>query len=312
MDAGAGDGAPVPVRVWHPSLTPGGPLLTGCGRFPLVALVHGQCLADEDPHLHWNEIANSLARSGYVVMAPNLGGGVDFDSAADMARLSATVQWVLAGSPYSEVIHPGEIGMAGHSYGGLLAMRYALRPQHPPVAVIAILGSAVSEDTPTLDRLREAFAGPRLFCWGGADVFGQIAERNWAEAAGTGHAVRFGRANHWDFFPTDPPTPCAEGLVERGPCTHTSRLTRDVVTVFFGKYLHAHLGTLPPGHLPASLIPPRLELTWWQRLFYGLGHLNAFARLRRPWLWWLQRVVCAGESRWHITFPEQAGSAFFP
>lgn len=303
-DHEAGDGPPVDVRVWYPAATSSGPPLTGCGLFPLVLLVHGQCAPDAAPHLHWESIAISLARSGYVVAAPNLGGLIHFDSATNLGQVRDTVAWIVHQSPYAPVVHRWEIGVAGHSYGGLLAMRYALGASFPPVSTVAVLGSAVSEDVPTLDALRARFTGFRLFCWGGGDTFGQIPDRDWSAAAGPGHAVRFTEAGHWDVFPPIPPTPCATGFNERGPCDHTWRLTTDVLTMFFGRYLHPHLGSLPPDHIPPSLIPPPLALTPAQVPF-AANHLRGFADMGDD-------ADCAGTSRWRTSFTPDIGAATFP
>ena len=166
-DFGPPDGAPMQIRVWFPSFTSGGSVLRECGRFPLVVLVNGQCQTDTNPHLHSGPIATSLGRSGYIVAAPNFGGAIDFNSQTDFSLLDAAVQWMRGTSPFAPVVFPWEVGIAGHSYGGLLAMRYALRATIPPVSTIAILGSAVSEDTTNLDLLRTRFTGFRLFCWAG-------------------------------------------------------------------------------------------------------------------------------------------------
>ena len=83
----------------------------------------------------------------------------------------------------------------------LHAMRYPLSSLMPPVSTVTVLGSAVSEDVATLDALRNGFTGFRLFCWGGSDTFGQIHDRDWSQAGGPGHAVRFTQASHWDLFP---------------------------------------------------------------------------------------------------------------
>jgi acetyl esterase/lipase len=299
------DGAPIDVRVWFPSATPGGTLLRDHGRFPLVALVNGQCPQETTPHLHWGPIATSLARSGYIVAAPNFGGGIDFRSPTSFDWLESSVQWVRATSPFSSVTFPGEIGVAGHSYGGLLAIRFALRATLPPVSTIAVLGSAVSEDVEHLDLLRDRFVSFRLFCWGGGDLFGQVPDRDWAAAAGPGHAVRIGQAGHWDCFPPSPPTPCATGVFERGPCADTWKLTTDVVTTFFGKYLHPHLGSLPPNHMPSSLIPPPLDLTP-EQVPFAEGHLAAFRELDDD------DTECTGDTRWRTSFPPETGGTTFP
>jgi hypothetical protein len=304
-DFGPSDGAPADVRVWFPSASSGGPLLRDHGRFPLVVLVHGQCRQDERHHLHWGPIATSLARSGYIVAAPAFGPEIHFADPAAFDRLESSVQWMRGRSPFASVTFPGEIGVAGHSYGGLLAMRYALFASLPPVSTLAVLGSALGEDVEHLDLLRDRFVGFRLFCWGGEDIFGQVPDRDWSAAAGPGHGVRFGEANHWDFFPPSPPTPCATGIGERGPCADTWRLTTDILTVFFGKYLHPHLGPLPPTHLPNTLIPPPLDLTP-EQIPFAEGHLEAFRQLDD------ERTECSGSSRWRTTSVPQTGATTFP
>jgi hypothetical protein len=182
-------------------------------------------------------------------------------------------------------------------------MRYALRATTPPVSTIAVLSSAVGEDVEYLDLMRDRFVGFRLFCWGGADTFGQVPDRDWAAAAGPGHAVRFSEASHWDCFPS--PTPCATGLSERGPCADTWKLTTDLVTMFFGKYLHPHLGSLPINHLPSSLIPPPLSLTP-EQIPFAEGHLEAFENLDDD------ETACSGNSRWRTSFPPESGATTFP
>lgn len=304
VDVTVAQGAPLETRLWYPARS-GGSMLRGCGRFPLVVLVHGQCVTDQAPHRHWEAIGVSLARSGYVVAAPNFGGGIDFHSDAVAASIDATVRWARDASPAAPIVFPYEIGIAGHSYGGLAAIRYAVRASMPAVSTVAVLGSAISEDVENVDLLRQRFSGARLFAFGGADIFGQVPDRDWSAAAGRGHAVRFTTANHWDCFPPIPPTPCATGFAERGSCDHTWRMTTDVVTVFFGKYLHPHLGSLPPDHLPDSLIPPRLHPTP-EQAPYASGHLQGFADLGD------QAGDCGGTSRWRTSFIGSPGSTTFP
>src|SRR5690606_21136008 len=69
-------GAPTPVQVYFPSLdgaAASAPPLEGCGRYPLIVFVHGQC-SDPDHYRKWTHLPAALARSGYVVAVPNLHG----------------------------------------------------------------------------------------------------------------------------------------------------------------------------------------------------------------------------------------------
>jgi acetyl esterase/lipase len=58
------DRSPVPRRRTRP-------ILSGCGRYPLVVFLHGQ-RNDVDHYLVWDLVAAQLARSGFVVAVPEL------------------------------------------------------------------------------------------------------------------------------------------------------------------------------------------------------------------------------------------------
>ena len=75
--------------------------------------------------------------------------------------------------------------------------------------------------------------------------------------------------------------------------------------MFFGKYLHPHLGSVPLNHPPSSLIPPPLELTPAQVPF-ATGHLQGFSALDD------NDTECGGDSRWRTNFTTETGSASFP
>jgi hypothetical protein len=69
-DYSAADGAPANLRVFFPSLdgaAHAAPILDGCGRYPLVLFVHGDC-HENNPnvyhYLQWFYPQAQLARSG--------------------------------------------------------------------------------------------------------------------------------------------------------------------------------------------------------------------------------------------------------
>jgi hypothetical protein len=72
---GAADGAPAPLRVFFPSADwPDSEvlMLEGCGRYPVILFAHGQCDGDDHPYQRWFRLPAQLARSGYVVVVPEL------------------------------------------------------------------------------------------------------------------------------------------------------------------------------------------------------------------------------------------------
>src|SRR5262249_54964160 len=69
------EGAPVPLRVFFPSLDGSvfsAPILDGCGRYPVILFAHGACPTDVEHYKKWFQLPAELARSGYVVVVPEL------------------------------------------------------------------------------------------------------------------------------------------------------------------------------------------------------------------------------------------------
>ena len=67
--------APAALRVLsqHRELPPDAPLLTCLGRYPLVLFLHGQCPQSPPNYQSWFRLPATLARSGFVVVVPDLG-----------------------------------------------------------------------------------------------------------------------------------------------------------------------------------------------------------------------------------------------
>lgn len=98
------------------------------GPFPLMIFAHGHTVSD--PGRAYSALLQSWASAGYVVAAPTfplsstrLPGGL-----ADLASQPADVSFVLSqllglsatsGTPYAGVIDPDQVGVAGHSLGGM-------------------------------------------------------------------------------------------------------------------------------------------------------------------------------------------------
>jgi pimeloyl-ACP methyl ester carboxylesterase len=275
------DGAPFPCRVFFPSLDGAvfyAPILEGCGRYPLILFAHGNC--DETEHYKkWYELPAQLARSGYVVAAPELpdtaaGVGPWSEPHADMGRLAALLAWMRDGWEHSSVLQPApSTGIVGHSYGALLAARFAAVN---PISAYASLSGVWSEWPGTPPRPINVLTIPKLFTWGSGigDIFAALDGGPWDALTVPKHRAVFADAGHWDYLPA------GRSICEnqRGSCTLVTALANDLVATFFGKYLPPELWPDLGTDVPDSLVPPPLVLTEEQQFFAG-GHLFGFQQI---------------------------------
>lgn len=271
-------GPPTPLRIFYPSLdgsVAGADVLAGCGRYPLIAFCHGNC-AEAEHYKRWYEIAATLARCGYVVVVPHLPGigagshpsGAD----TDLELLTDSLRWVRTTWLHRDVLLPDE-GIVGHSFGALLAGRYAAGAPAPVAAYASLSGEWHDWSGPP--RPIDSLTMPRAFFQGSGELTQPLPDSMWARLPPQKHRVTFRDAGHWDYLPPGR-TSCEQ---DRGPCDLVRWLTADLLVTFFGRYLPPeHWGTLP-GKIPASLVPPPVSLTPEQE-FYGGSHLGSFARLR--------------------------------
>lgn len=272
--------APVPCRVFFPSLDGSvhtAPILEGCARYPLIAFTHGHC-SEAEHFKKWFELPASLARSGMVVVVPKLAGieggvGPFNDDHPDIATLAAVLEWMREGWEHSATLmpHPAT-GAVGHSYGGLLAGRFAAEGR---VAAYASLSAAWQEWPSVPPSPLPSITVPKLFVWGGAwDFVATLGAGEWNALSRPKHKVVFGDGGHWDYLRAGRST--CEG--QRGPCTLTPSVAVDFVVTFFAKYLSPELWPHLDTGIPESLLPPRFDRTWEQE-FYAGSHLMSWQRL---------------------------------
>ncbi len=279
---GPDDGAPVPLRIFFPSLDGSvetAPILAGCGRYPLVVLAHGHCIGDPENHRSWFVVPAMLARSGYVVVVPHLAGitsGTSPSTSAhpDLATLDAVVAWARTGWEHRAVLlPPPATGVIGHSFGAMLGARFAV--DHPVAAYAGLSGTWQDwfGDAPFPLPLLTV---PSLLTWGSAgDSFTRLSDAQWAATARPRHRVVLEGAMHWDYLGTHAP-PCA-----RTPtCPGVGSAVADLLVMFFARYLPPELATNLAFEVPATLEPPdRLDLTPEQEFFAG-GFLGGWAALQ--------------------------------
>jgi pimeloyl-ACP methyl ester carboxylesterase len=278
---GPPDGAPVPLRIFFPSLDGAvetAPLLAGCGHYPLIVFCHGHCQGDTNHYRRWFRLPAQLARSGYVVVVPHLAGiaGGQSPSVAahpDLPTLDAVVTWARSGWEHAEVLMPPPAtGVVGHSYGAMLGARYA--SNHRVTAYAGLSGGWGDWFGDALKPLR-LLGIPNFLTWGGpSDLFTQLSETEWNQIRTPRHRAVFAKGEHWDYLaPTT--VPCGSGI---GVCPRIGPATDDLVTMFFGRYLPPELATDLPARVPSSLVPPPLVLTPEQEFFAG-SFLTGYAGL---------------------------------
>ncbi|HEX6032256.1 MAG TPA: alpha/beta fold hydrolase, partial [Tepidiformaceae bacterium] len=235
-DLGTADGAPGPVRVFFPSLDGAvfdAPILEGCSRYPLVIFCHGHCSQDAEHYKKWFEIPAELARSGYVVavpLLPQVGGGTHPSGAdGDLALLGALAAWMRTGWEHAAVLLPEPAtGVFGHSFGALLAGRFAASGN---VAAYASL-SGVWQDWPDSNRPIQSLRIPKLFTWGDdlLDLFASLDSGGlWGTIPVTKHKAVFAGAAHWDYLRAGR-TACATA---RGDCDLVRLVASDLLCTFF-------------------------------------------------------------------------------
>ncbi|HET9720416.1 MAG TPA: CocE/NonD family hydrolase [Solirubrobacteraceae bacterium] len=103
----------------------------GTGPFPLVVFAHGFDITPKP----YAALLEAWARSGFIVAAPTFprtspgapGGLDESDILNQPGDLSAVITWLLgrsrqAGTPWSGLLEPGAVAVAGQSDGGITAL----------------------------------------------------------------------------------------------------------------------------------------------------------------------------------------------
>lgn len=269
---------PSPCRVFYPSLDGAvwsAQPLDGCGRYPLILFLHGNC--DESEHYKkWYELPGQLARCGYVVVVPELpstgGGNYPWDDVTDLRRIANLISWLQGMSPYKYMLLPSRTGVVGHSWGALLGARI---PAQMTVSAYASVNGGWGEHPNTIAALGSLMM-PTLHCWGTgmSDAFAQLNPGHLNALATPNHTVSFRDAEHWDCLPAGRTT-CQRW---RGTCSLVGQLVGDIVCTFFGKYLPPEQWPQLRAQIPDTLIAPPMNLTFEQEIFAG-GHLRSLIRI---------------------------------
>jgi len=277
----AGGALSTACRVFFPSLdgaVDSAPLLEGCGLYPLIVLVHGSCPSDTEHYKKWFVLPVGLARSGYVVVVPELPGTAagdlpSSDPSPDLDLLTNVLTWMRTGWEHSScLLPPPHTGIIGHSYGALLGARLAAGSAVSAYASLSGVWHAWPSSSP---RPIQTLTVPKLFAWGAGveDFEAPLTGTGWTSLSTPKHSVAFDNGDHWSYgLSSSKCSPTSAGL-----CGHVANRTMDIVEAFFGKYLAPEhwpqLLTTVPNHL---IIHTPLVLTHEQEFFVG-GHLMSMS-----------------------------------
>lgn len=288
-----------PVRVWYPSLD-GSPqhaeILRGCGRYPLVILAHGSCPQDEDHYQKWFELPAVLARSGYVVVVPELNLSAPSGNQGEQRLIGQLATWARSRWEHRSLLMPAPAtALVGHSWGAGLLGHVAANAPGSYAAYVSLSGVEVPGEVHRSPM-------PTLFAWGGdlgLEVLGvQISQ--WEQLAAPAHVAEFHDAGHWDYLGAGR-SACDEvnGRPQRGTCSLTPLLAADLVACFLTRYLRPEgvpfvsWGPFDFFVIDRSLRPPSYYphyLTTEQQFFAG-GHLAAWRAVP-------SRADCGVTLRW--------------
>lgn len=268
----------VPLRILYPTTSnlfpENAPIVTGCGRFPLVVFARGQCQGADDASLTpwWVDTLIPLARSGFVVAIPEYAPN-DALEAADV--LNEVLAWMYTNWIYRPSLS-SRVGFAGHSTGAGVAA-YALQNLTvpvQPVAFAALAGRYAPELVPPgvspMEYLLGGFGAlPALFMNGDYDAGYPFSDmKTTIEKVITGlayddadaldvptlngpvHLAELVALGHYDFV-----RPGVACLGAAG-CEHLWRFSGDLLATFFSTYLGLpQLASL----LSPALTPPAAD-----------------------------------------------------
>jgi len=302
------DGAPREMAIYYPSsrLFPPAPMLRLCGtpipeRWPIALFLHGMppagvSLQSKDAyHQRFFRIAITLARSGFVVVAPLHTAFLPTPelTPAMIDAAKRDIEWIRTGWHWAPWVRPRgtPISAMGHSYGAIQAARIAIG--WPEVGALVALSGPFLEpnDAPQI------FANircPSLFMFSGQEDFEQVetntsgSPNNFWRTIPADHYAAIFQGRHFDYL-----EPSQSGSAPRGPCTLIGRLAAELSTLFLATTLR------PLTFVPTSLRKPQVSLTEAQQ---NLA-VQYMTTIDRPWgdpcriqLKW--KVQGSQDSRW--------------
>jgi pimeloyl-ACP methyl ester carboxylesterase len=266
------DGAPRNLSIYYPAATfRAPPVLRLCiARWPVVLFLHGMPPIQGRPtspwRRAWHRLPGIIARCGYVVVVPDHNPQlIESDPGRAVADAMADIEWVRHQWSDAEWVdkRPTSTVIAGHSYGALIAARFAAAHQ---VGALVSLSGPYGLDGRSRAAL-QAVTAPSFFMWGKG--FGpppteseDLDEQGfWSHLTQDRYAAVF-QGEHFDYVEASD-----AGGAPRGPCAHIGGAAGDLAALFIA----ANIASLT--RVGVDLRKPQVQLTPQQEIYAG-GHLN--------------------------------------
>ena len=256
---------------------------SGLRKISLVVFLHGNCPNAAEHYKDWLLLPAQLARSGYIVVVPHLplvSSGVipTEEDNTDVSLVESILQWVRTEwGQQDQVAPPPATGLAGHSFGALLAGRLASRV--PALAFVSLSGVWTSWDG-LLPHPLSVLNLPALLMWGtpddGQELHAVLNVNNaflWNNIPPPKHRLVFANGHHWDYLPVDQ-IQCKQ---TPGDCRLIKSLAADFIALFLARYMRPPASSNPPD-IPASLEKVEHALTQEQDFFAG-AHLTGLSAI---------------------------------
>jgi dienelactone hydrolase len=268
-DLGPDDGAPRSARIFFPSVD-GSPaharLVKSClARWPVVLFLHGQpperLLQEPDYHHRWRDLPATLARSGYVVVVPDLGTPTQVINDPEPLRdaMIALLEWVRTDWTEARWVHREQAAVVGHSLGGVLASHVAAA--HTDIQAMVSLSGDFANGGP-LDQVQV----PSLFMWAEGLIFEDLdITGHWQDLSMERYGAVYA-GEHFDYLHASD----AGAGTRRGACALVAPAAGDLTALFLTLFAPVPLAVNRPT---VDLRPPAVQLTERQHFFAG-AHLT--------------------------------------
>lgn len=234
------------VRIFYPSLSPipeNASFLLGCGQYPLVVFLHGQCQRDpQGVYKFWHHIPAQIARSGYVVVVPQL-GSPHWQDNFHIELMEKMISWFRNRWNFRNQL-ADSVGIVGHSNGGLLGGRLAQRMRCAAyVSLSAGWGGTFNSPFPEGHPLPSLHT-PSMFTWGTHESTEAILDGSNANLFDMVNApkytISFEGAQHYDYIRANSGSRCGQETTDE-IFNDVGLFTADFITLFLTKFMP------PPG-----------------------------------------------------------------
>lgn len=263
----------------------------------MILFAHGQCL-DSNNRGKWAGVLAALARSGYIVIIPEVPHSTGH---APGQFLLQVLLWVSYNWVHKSLCDFNSVGVAGHSWGAATAAEAVTAAPGAFNAYASVSGrGGFQNDLNDIGVPKLLIVGTGLGESGKSTPFsGSSGVSDWnGITSSTKHLVRIHEGEHWDYVSAG--LECqsdSEGSLS-GPCPATRRLVSDILLTFFSKYMPPDplLKSIPPSLEP----PPQSDVVYQTYLYYNYANFLTGKTTFKA------NSACTANFHWNT--PEEIGS----